>query len=275
MQHATRLPRDYLAWASLLAALVVTASAEYHLARAAGFDQYTAAALPAALDIYAVRALRARRDVAAAVVAMIATNAASHLAAAGLLPVDWPLVVGVSAIAPVTLWRVHRLAEHVTEAATEQPADDEVNTPAPRTAPTTAEPPNTPATVAADHPLEVTAPTTVEAAAPDTAPPTSPLVICGAHQVHALEAPAAEQPLEVNTDTPDEVTAEQAPRLATEQAREVIEACWVNGVSIRETARRATRSPAFVSKQFAKLDEARGPAPVPGQLTLVAGGDAR
>ncbi|MGW0626068.1 hypothetical protein [Streptomyces sp. NPDC002758] len=111
------MKRDYLAWAALLAALVVTASAEYALARAAGFGQYTAGALPAALDIYAVRALRARRDVAAAVAAMIATNAASHLVAARLLPVAWPLVVAVSAIAPLVVWRVHRLAEHVEQAA--------------------------------------------------------------------------------------------------------------------------------------------------------------
>ncbi|MCZ9346289.1 hypothetical protein NGM37_52130, partial [Streptomyces sp. TRM76130] len=60
------MKRDPLAWAALAAALAVTASAEYALARAAGFGEWTAAALPAALDIYAVRALRARRDVAAA-----------------------------------------------------------------------------------------------------------------------------------------------------------------------------------------------------------------
>ena len=112
--------RDLLAWAALAAALVVTASAEYALARAAGFGEYTAGALPAALDIYAVRALRARRDVAAAVVAMIATNAAAHLVEAGRLPVSWPLVVGVSAIAPLVVWRVHRLAEHVPEPVEER-----------------------------------------------------------------------------------------------------------------------------------------------------------
>ncbi|MFJ3822086.1 hypothetical protein [Streptomyces nodosus] len=82
------MKHDYLAWAALAVPLVVTASAEYALARAAGFGQWTADALPAALDIYAVRALRAHRDVLAAVAAMIATNAAAHL------------VVAVSAIAP-------------------------------------------------------------------------------------------------------------------------------------------------------------------------------
>jgi hypothetical protein len=108
--------KDALLWAALVAALVVTASAEYALARSAGFGTYVAGGVPAALDIYAVRALRARRDVAAVVLAMIAVNAASHLVAAGLLPVSVPLVVAVSAIAPLVLWRVHRLAEHIEQA---------------------------------------------------------------------------------------------------------------------------------------------------------------
>lgn len=109
------MKNDYLKWAALLAALVATASAEYELARQVGFNQWVAAAVPGALDIYTVRALRAHRDVLAAVAAMIGVNAASHLVTAGLLPVDVPLVVAVSAIAPLVLWRVHRLAdEHET-----------------------------------------------------------------------------------------------------------------------------------------------------------------
>lgn len=110
------MKKDVLLWAALLAALAVTASAEYDLARAAGFGQYVAGGVPAALDVYAVRALKARRDVAAVVLAMIAVNGMSHLVATGLLPVSVPLVVSVSSIAPLVLWRVHRLAEHVGQA---------------------------------------------------------------------------------------------------------------------------------------------------------------
>ncbi|MEU8532085.1 hypothetical protein [Streptomyces parvulus] len=87
------------------------ASAEYELARACGFGRYVAAGVPAALDVYALAALRARRDVVAVMFSLIAVNAASHLVASGLLPVSVPLVVGVSAIAPLVLWRVHRLSE--------------------------------------------------------------------------------------------------------------------------------------------------------------------
>ncbi|MEU5247309.1 hypothetical protein AB0G81_24965 [Streptomyces asoensis] len=109
------MSNDYLKWGALAAALVATASAEYELARQVGFNEWVAAAVPGALDIYTVRALRAHRDVLTAVVALIAVNAASHLVTAGLLPVDWPLVVAVAAIAPLVLWRVHRLADEPEE----------------------------------------------------------------------------------------------------------------------------------------------------------------
>ncbi|WP_210587155.1 hypothetical protein [Streptomyces sp. GESEQ-35] len=91
---------------------------------ARGFSPVVAAGVPAALDIYAVRALRVHRDVLAVVLAMIAVNAASHLVTAGLLPVSVPLVVAVSAIAPLVLWRVHALRDDV-----------EVTTPTPRSTP--------------------------------------------------------------------------------------------------------------------------------------------
>jgi hypothetical protein len=103
------MKHDYLKWGALAAALVATASAEYELARAVGFNQWVAAAVPAALDLYTVRALRSGREVLAAVAAMIGVNAASHLVTAGLVVVNVPLVVAVSAIAPLVLWRVHSL----------------------------------------------------------------------------------------------------------------------------------------------------------------------
>ncbi|MGW2044658.1 hypothetical protein ACWCPF_05675 [Streptomyces sp. NPDC001858] len=109
------MKRDPLLWAALAAVLVVLASAEYNLAVACGFGQYVAAGVPAALDVYALAALRARRDVFTVVLTLIAVNAASHLVEVGLLPVSVPLVVGVSAIAPLVLWRVHRLSEQHPE----------------------------------------------------------------------------------------------------------------------------------------------------------------
>ncbi|MEU1556794.1 hypothetical protein ABZ517_29405 [Streptomyces scabiei] len=112
------MKHDYLKWGALAAALVATASAEYELARAVGFNQWVAAAVPAALDLYTVRALRTGREVLAAVAAMIGVNAASHLVTTGLLPVNVWLVVAVAAIAPLVLWRVHSLG-----AGHEEPSD--------------------------------------------------------------------------------------------------------------------------------------------------------
>ncbi|MCX4578134.1 hypothetical protein OHB41_34090 [Streptomyces sp. NBC_01571] len=105
------MKRDPLLWAALAAVLTVLASAEYKLAVACGFGTYVAAGVPAALDVYALAALRARRDVFTVVLTLIAVNAASHLVEVSLLPVSVLLVVAVSAVAPLVLWRVHRLSE--------------------------------------------------------------------------------------------------------------------------------------------------------------------
>jgi hypothetical protein len=122
--------RDILAWGALAMAIIGTASAEYGLADAAGWGR-VAFALPGCLDIYVVRALRAHRDMAAAVVAMILVNAVAHLISAGLLPVSVPVVVGVSAIAPLVLWRVHALREVEPETAAELAVPEFVTDPEP------------------------------------------------------------------------------------------------------------------------------------------------
>ncbi|MGW9460061.1 hypothetical protein ACWG5N_29345 [Streptomyces globisporus] len=241
------MKRDYLAWAALAAALVVTASAEYALARAAGFGQWTAAGVPAALDIYAVRAMRAHRDVPAVVGAMILVNAAAHMVEAGLLTVSWYLVVGVSAIAPLVLWRVHRLAE-VPAAA---PAEPGGNTPAPVV--------NTPVFTEAYTPDEVNARHTAEPPAIEPAPAVDPLVICGERHVFTLSVPPAVAEEKVNT------------RLSAEDAHQKIRDAWVNRLGVRETARVSTRSPAYVTKVFTQLTKAAEEhTQAPASLALVA-----
>lgn len=121
--------RDILGTLALLAALVATASAEYQLARAVGFGEFTAGCIPAALDVYALRAFSVRRDVPAVVAALIVTNALAHLVSSGLIPVGVPLVVAVSTIAPLVLWRVKALSAPVSASAsspvTPEPAKPE------------------------------------------------------------------------------------------------------------------------------------------------------
>lgn len=226
------MKKDVLLWAALLAALAVTASAEYELARAAGFGVYVAGGVPAALDVYAVRALRARRDVAAVVVAMVAVQAAAHLVAAGLLAVSVPLVVAVSSIAPLVLWRVHTLAGHAHPASVAAPpVGTPVYTP--------------PAPVA-----EVYTPPAPEGPAPIVPAVVEPLVICGAHRVYALRA------------HPDDEPGEVIGRLDPERARMLIEHAWASGLSLREAARVSTRSPSYASKVYTALERDADPAPV-------------
>ncbi|MFF4314988.1 hypothetical protein [Streptomyces sp. NPDC001507] len=147
MADTTRMRRDYLGAAALLAALVGTASAEYGLALAVGFGPWLAACVPAALDIYALRAFASKRDVPAVVVALIAVNAVAHLIASGLLPVSVPVVVAVSAIAPLVLWRVHALTTH---SGPEDASAADVPTTTPAPVPASVQRPAVPVPVPAD-----------------------------------------------------------------------------------------------------------------------------
>lgn len=236
----TKRSFDVLAWASLLAALAVTASGEWELARQCGMGAYVAAGVPASLDIYAVRAMRARRDVVAVVGAMIAVQAAAHLVASGHLTVSPALVVAVSAIAPLVLWRVHRLAD---EAAAGTGRD----------------------TAASPAPAEVS-PLPGGNASPATA---SSQATGGGHQEHPAVPPAPERPA-IESAPATEALPEicggtllpvpavpPRPRLDSEQAADVIRMGWHTGLSVRETARLATRSASQVQRVYARLDAER------------------
>lgn len=100
---------DPITWGALGCALVGTAHAEYTLGTAAGAHWAVAAAVPGALDLYVLKALRVHRDVLPAVLVMVAANVASYLIQAGVLPVGWPVYSAVGALAPLILWRVHHL----------------------------------------------------------------------------------------------------------------------------------------------------------------------
>jgi hypothetical protein len=51
-------------------------------------------------------------------------------------------------------------------------------------------------------------------------------------------------------------------KLDTDEALAAIERGWAAGLSVRETARRATRAPSYVHGVFVRLDGERGPRPV-------------
>ncbi|MFF3247391.1 hypothetical protein ACFYWY_27555 [Streptomyces sp. NPDC002870] len=106
-----------LTWVALVAAVVLTASGEYNLARLVGFGPVVAAMLPAAIDIYAVAAVRQEKDQAPAIGLMFLANAVYHLAERKIIGLDggvpaWWLVIIVSGIGPYVVWRVHALMHH-------------------------------------------------------------------------------------------------------------------------------------------------------------------
>lgn len=301
MQHATAPRPQALAALAIGAAAVtvaLTAAAFWlsyeHLhdiADANGLDGARAWAWPATVDLFIIAGelliLRAslRGTVDRWAIALAASGSLGSIAlnVAGVGTHARPLEYVVAAVPPVAallafgalMRQVHdalaRAAEQPLEAAvidTPPAVAEQADTPLEVTAPTVVE-------VTSEQPLEVTTPTTVEAAVVDTAPHASPLVICGAGQVHEATMPAADTAAEVTAEQPLEVTDDQTDRLSTEAARIVLESCWAKGTPPAEAARLATRSVSYVKKVYARLDETRGPAPVPGQLALVAGGDAR
>ncbi|MEU4850648.1 DUF2637 domain-containing protein [Streptomyces gilvosporeus] len=97
--------------------------------------------------------------------------------------------------------------------------------------------------------------------APAAEPEPEPLaVICGGAEVFRLEVPPA-------ATTP--VEPEPVGGLSAEEAAQVIEQCWREGLlSIRKTAELADRSKSLVEKQFAALAERYGPRPAPQQMAL-------
>ncbi|SOB84220.1 hypothetical protein [Streptomyces sp. 1331.2] len=103
------MKRDVLGWLAMGASIAVTAQGEWSLAVSSGYHPVVAGALPVAIDAYAIRALRTGREVLPAVLAMVATNSAAHLLHGGMLTISPALVVAVSAIAPLVLWRMHVL----------------------------------------------------------------------------------------------------------------------------------------------------------------------
>ncbi|MFJ2631079.1 hypothetical protein ACIO6U_03820 [Streptomyces sp. NPDC087422] len=119
--NATNPLGAWLTRLSLLAGVAFTATAEYRLARALGATEAIAGMLPVAVDAYVVAALQyfKRADIALSLLLMSAAQVAAHLLDAGVMAVNVPMVVIVSLLVPVAIWRTHALARRAPVA---QPA---------------------------------------------------------------------------------------------------------------------------------------------------------
>lgn len=104
--------RKWLTRLSLAAGIAFTAHAEYDLARTLGADPAIAAMLPVAIDAYVVAALRWFRgfDITLSLALMGAAQIAAHMLDAKVMTVNIPMVIVVSLLVPVAIWRTHALA---------------------------------------------------------------------------------------------------------------------------------------------------------------------
>lgn len=123
----------WLTRVSILTGVAFTATAEYQLARSLGATEPIAAMLPATIDAYVVGALRRFRgpDIALSLALMSAAQIAAHLLDAGVMRVNVPMVVVVSLLVPVAIWRTHALARPRPPAAPVPAVPAAVAVPAP------------------------------------------------------------------------------------------------------------------------------------------------
>ncbi|MGW2599984.1 hypothetical protein [Streptomyces klenkii] len=131
--------------------LGIAAVGEYRLAMLAGFGPYLSVLIPAALDLYVISTYRnAKKDARGfqekhvAVLLALFFNGIDRLAEQGVIALGadghapWWLLLAVSSIGPLVVWRVHELEKdrHGKEAGTavqppESPADEESATGSP------------------------------------------------------------------------------------------------------------------------------------------------
>ncbi|MGW3779979.1 transfer protein spdA [Streptomyces sp. NPDC005091] len=102
--------------------MLISASTQQHLAVTHGVPQLPSYAVPLAIDLYLVWAVRARRDVALAVLVSVAANVAGVLTAESLASVDTWVSAGLHAVFPLTLWRMHRPWVSAEASAVSEPA---------------------------------------------------------------------------------------------------------------------------------------------------------
>jgi hypothetical protein len=120
-----------LAHTSLAAGVIFTATAEYSLARQLGAMKPVAVMLPVAIDAYAVAALKRFRsfDITLSLLLMGAAQVSAHLLDSHVMRVNGWLVVVVSLLVPVAIWRTHALARDDEPAPAEPEPEPVVEAP--------------------------------------------------------------------------------------------------------------------------------------------------
>ncbi|MFE9877987.1 transfer protein spdA [Streptomyces sp. NPDC005784] len=102
---------------ALAAAMVISFAVERDLALSHGVPETVAPAVPVAVDLFMIWAVRTGRDVALAVAVAVAANVAGVLTTESLSAVDTWVSAGLHAVFPLTVWRMHRKPPAVTGGA--------------------------------------------------------------------------------------------------------------------------------------------------------------
>ncbi|WP_254647119.1 transfer protein spdA [Streptomyces sp. GbtcB6] len=96
--------------------MLISFATQQHLAMTHGVPGWPSYAVPLAVDLFLVWAVRSGRDVLLAVSVAVAANVAGVLTAESLASVDTWVSAGLHAVFPVTLYRMHRPARPLPSA---------------------------------------------------------------------------------------------------------------------------------------------------------------
>ncbi|MGW1615373.1 transfer protein spdA [Streptomyces sp. NPDC002285] len=99
---------DVARYAALLAAMFISFSTQRHLALTHGVPDVPSYAVPMAIDLYLIWAVRTSRDVALAVSVAVSANVAGVLSTESLSAVSTWVSAALHAVFPLTVWRMHR-----------------------------------------------------------------------------------------------------------------------------------------------------------------------
>lgn len=97
-------------YAALLAAMFISFDTQRELALSHGISDTASYAVPVAVDLFLIWAVRVRRDIVAAVAIAVSANVAGVLSVEDLRAISTWVGAALHAVFPVTVWRMHRTA---------------------------------------------------------------------------------------------------------------------------------------------------------------------
>ncbi|WP_328920134.1 transfer protein spdA [Streptomyces sp. NBC_00208] len=103
--------------------MAISFTTQQHLAVTHGVSGWPSYAVPLAIDLFVVWAVRSCRDVVLAVAVAVSANVAGVLTAEPLGDVDTWVSAALHAVFPLTLWRMHRPARSLVSAEAPVVAD--------------------------------------------------------------------------------------------------------------------------------------------------------